>query len=116
MLNKFIEDYFGSKDSLRRKAVEGMVYRESGDYVSADKAAKEIGEMVKLEQNNLPAEAMVEAIQLLLETGNKETAENLVQIVVKNNEKAFFFAINRTKCLFCHNNCRQCINFGYYIN
>ena len=72
---------------FRAKAVEGMVYRESGDYINADKAAKEIAGMVQQEQNNLPAEVMFEAIQLLLETGNKESAENLVQIIVKNNHE-----------------------------
>jgi len=81
------KEFNDQETNFHAKVVEGMVHRKSGDYVAASKAAKEIAEIVQREKNSLPAEVMVEATQLLLETGNKEAAESLVQTIVKNNHE-----------------------------
>ncbi|MFA7240428.1 MAG: tetratricopeptide repeat protein [Sulfuricellaceae bacterium] len=81
------KEFNDQETNFHAKVVEGMVHRKSGDYVAAGKAAKEIAEIVQRDKNSLPAGTMIEAAQLLLETGNKEVAESLVQNIVKNNHE-----------------------------
>lgn len=81
------KEFNDQETNFHAKVVEGMVHQNSGDFVAAAKVAKDIAEIVQRDKNSLPAATMIEAAQLLLETGNKEVAESLVQNLVKNNHE-----------------------------
>lgn len=81
------KDFHDPEASLHAKVVEGMVYRKSGDQANAKKVAEEVAKLVQEDPNSLPSNLAVEAAQLLLGTGDKETAERLVQTAVKNNHE-----------------------------
>lgn len=87
ILKSLHKEFDGPETKLHAKVVEGMVYRKSGDFVSAGKISKEVAELVQQDKDALPPSVMVEAAQLFLETGNKEAAENLAQVIVKNNHE-----------------------------
>lgn len=71
--------------NLHAKVAEGLVYQKSGDYTNAIKASKEVASLLQENQNLVTTDVAVEAAQLFLKSGDKETAENLLQTVVKNN-------------------------------
>lgn len=71
--------------NLHAKVAEGLVYQKSGDHANAIKASKEVASLLQENQNLVTTDVAVEAAQLLLKSGDKETAENLLQTVVKNN-------------------------------
>jgi tetratricopeptide (TPR) repeat protein len=87
ILKSVHKEFDNSETKLHAKVVEGMVYRKSGDFVNAGKLSKEVASLVQADKDQLAAGVMLEAVQLFLETGNKELAENLVQTVVKNNHE-----------------------------
>jgi len=87
ILKNVHKEFDGPETKLHAKVLEGMVYRKSGDFVSAGKLSKEVAELVQQDKDILPPGVMVEAAQLFLETGNKEAAENLAQVIVKNNHE-----------------------------
>lgn len=87
ILKNVHKEFDGPDTKLHAKVLEGMVYRKSGDFVSAGKLSKEVAELVQQDKDILPPNVMVEAAQLFLETGNKEAAENLAQVIVKNNHE-----------------------------
>jgi tetratricopeptide (TPR) repeat protein len=87
ILKNVHKEFDGPDTKLHAKVLEGMVYRKSGDFISAGKLSKEVAELVKQDKDILPPGVMVEAAQLFLETGNKEAAEELAQVIVKNNHE-----------------------------
>lgn len=87
ILKNVHKEFDGPDTKLHAKVLEGMVYRKSGDFVSAGKLSKEVAELVQQDKDILPPNVMVEAAQLFLETGNKEAAESLAQVIVKNNHE-----------------------------
>ena len=87
ILKNVHKEFPDQETNLHAKVLEGLVYQKSGDKDNADKIAKEIAEITQREKNNLPAELMVDATELLLETGKKEAAENLALTIVKNDHE-----------------------------
>ncbi|MDO8464791.1 MAG: tetratricopeptide repeat protein [Gallionella sp.] len=87
ILKNVAKEFDNPETALHAKVVEGLVYREAGDNINAAKVSKEVSELVKSEDNKGNPAMMLEAAQLFLATGNKEAAENLAKIVVKNNHE-----------------------------
>jgi len=87
VLGNVHKEFSSSEASLQAKVVEGLVYSKSGDAVSAKKVAQEISGIMKDSASKLPTDVTVEAAQLLMETGDKTSASELLQVVVKNNHE-----------------------------
>lgn len=87
ILKNIHKEFDDPEAGLHAKVVEGMVYRKSGDHTNARKTAEEVAKLIQQDQNRLSANVAVETAQLLLETGNREAAENLAQTLVKNNHE-----------------------------
>ena len=87
ILKNVTKEFESPETALHAKVVEGLVYREAGDNINAQKVSKEVAELVKSEDNKGNSGMMLEAAQLLLATGNKDAAENLARTLVKNNHE-----------------------------
>lgn len=77
-----------TETTLQAKVVEGQVYRKAGDLVNARKVAAEVATAMSDAANRMPADITVEAAELILETGDKDTASNLLKVVVQNNHES----------------------------
>lgn len=73
--------------SLHAKVIEGSVHSQSGNLVEARKLAGEVAAMIKESAARLPAQVTLEAADLIMGTGNKEAAADLLKIVVQNNHE-----------------------------
>jgi len=87
ILKNVHKEFDSPETALHAKVAEGLVYREAGDNINAEKVSKEVAEIVKSGESKDNTGMMLEAAQLFLATGNKEAAENLAKIVVKNNHE-----------------------------
>ncbi|MFZ2302679.1 MAG: tetratricopeptide repeat protein [Gallionella sp.] len=87
ILKNVHKEFDNPETALHAKVVEGLVYREAGDNMSAAKVSKEVAELIRLDENKSSVGIILEAAQLLLATGNKEAAENLTGSLVKNNHE-----------------------------
>lgn len=84
-----VHKHFDSAETtLHAKVVEGQVYRKAGDMVNARKAAAEVATAMNEAASRMPASITVEAAELILESGDKETASNLLKVVVQNNHES----------------------------
>lgn len=81
-LNRDFDD-----EAIRFKSLiaEGMVHHKSGESIKAREVAKKLSERMKHSPQQIESEASLEMAQLLLATGEKEMAVNLLQKEVKNN-------------------------------
>ncbi len=87
ILSSVQKEFDSPETTLQAKVAEGMVYRKSGDLVNAKKVAQEVAATVKEIANRVPAQISVEAAELMMETGDKESASELLQMAVKNNHE-----------------------------
>lgn len=85
VLKSVTKEFDDKEANLHAKIAEGLVHQKSGDYTNANKTSKEVAALLQDNQNLVTKEVAVEAAQLLLKNGDKETAESLLQTVVKNN-------------------------------
>lgn len=85
VLKNVTKEFVDTGVSLHAKVAEGLVYQKSGDLANAIKTSKEVASLMQENQNLVTTDVAVEAAQLLLKSGDKETAENLLQTVVRNN-------------------------------
>jgi len=84
-----VHKHFDSAETtLHAKVVEGHVYRKAGDLVNARKVAAEVATAMSDAATRMPAGVTVEAAELIMETGDKETASNLLKVVVQNNHES----------------------------
>lgn len=81
-LNKNFDD-----EAVRLKSLsaEGMVYHQSGDPIAARKVAQQLSKQLEHSPQRMDSAATLEMAQLLLATGEKDTAVGLLQQEVKNN-------------------------------
>ncbi|MBZ0093170.1 MAG: response regulator [Sulfuricellaceae bacterium] len=87
ILSSVQKEFDSAETTLQAKVAEGMVYRKSGDLVNAKKVAQEVAATVKEIANRVPSQISVEAAELMMETGDKESASELLQMAVKNNHE-----------------------------
>jgi tetratricopeptide (TPR) repeat protein len=87
ILKNVHKEFDSAEVALPAKVAEGTVYREAGDHLNAGKIAKEVAELIRLDDNKSSVSIMLEAAQLFLATGNKEAAESLTETIVKNNHE-----------------------------
>lgn len=73
--------------ALHAKVIEGAVHSKSGNLAEARKLAGEVAAMVKESAARLPAHITLEAADLIMGTGNKDAAADLLKIVVQNNHE-----------------------------
>ena len=85
VLKNITKEFDDPGSSLHAKVAEGLIYQKSGDGANAIKASKEVAALLQENHNLVTKDVAVEAAQLLLQNGDKEIAENLLQTVVKNN-------------------------------
>jgi len=84
-----VHKHFDSAETtLHAKVVEGHVYRKAGDLVNARKVAAEVATAMSDAATRMPAGVTVEAAELIMETGDKETASKLLKVVVQNNHES----------------------------
>lgn len=70
---------------LKSLAVEGQVHHQSGNTAQAAKTAKELGEKMAASAARPDSETAIEIARLMLATGDRENAVNLLQDEVKNS-------------------------------
>ena len=87
ILKNVTREFEDPEIALHAKVAEGMIYRDTGDHASAKKVAKEVSDLVRADDNKINPGILLEAAQLLMETGDKDGAENLAITVVKNNHE-----------------------------
>jgi tetratricopeptide (TPR) repeat protein len=87
ILKNVHKEFDSAEVALPAKVAEGTVYREAGDHLNAGKIAKEVAELIRVDDNKSSVSVMLEAAQLFLATGNKEAAESLTETIVKNNHE-----------------------------
>ncbi|MHB9117785.1 MAG: tetratricopeptide repeat protein [Burkholderiales bacterium] len=87
ILSSVQKEFDSAETTLQAKVAEGMVYRQSGDLVNAKKVAQEVAATVKEIANRVPSQISVEAAELMMETGDKDSASELLQMAVKNNHE-----------------------------
>lgn len=87
VLGRIHKEFDSNEASLQAKVVAGLVHSQSGDTASAEKIAQEISDTLKDSASKLPTHITVEAAQLLMETGDKTGASELLEIIVKNNHE-----------------------------
>lgn len=87
ILGNVLKEFDSAETTLQAKVAEGMVYRKSGDLGNAKKVAQEVAATVKEIANRVPSHISVEAAELIMETGDKENASELLQMSVKNNHE-----------------------------
>ena len=75
----------GDDIRLRAKSAEGLIYQASNNPQKADQLAGEVGELLQGMAGKPGNEASMEAASLMLATGRRETAVELLQSVVRNN-------------------------------
>lgn len=85
LLKNVTKEFDDQGAALHAKVVAGLVYQKSGDDANALKASQEVAALLQENQNLATTDVAVEAAQLLLKSGDKKAAENLLQTVVKNN-------------------------------
>lgn len=85
LLKSVTKEFDDKEATLHAKVVAGLVYQKSGDDANAMKASQEVAALLHENHNLATTDIAVEAAQLLLKNGDKETAENLLQTVVRNN-------------------------------
>jgi len=83
-----VQRQFDSDDvKLRAKSAEGLIYKQEHQLAKANTLAAEVDELLKT-SGELPDDAAsIEAAELLLATGRKDSAVKLLQQVVKNNHE-----------------------------
>lgn len=70
---------------LRAKVTEGLVYHESGDWISARKCGDELGQLLRDTSERPNADTCLDMARLLFAVGIKDVPVELLREVVKNN-------------------------------
>jgi len=70
---------------LKSLVAEGMVHHQSGDPIAARKVAQKLSKQLEHSPQRMESAETLEMAQLLLATGEKDTAVNLLQQEVRNN-------------------------------
>lgn len=86
-LGKMGKHFDDTASQLRAKAAEGMVYQKSGQPAKARETARELSTLLNASGTGGSAALGLEASELLLATGDKDTAVALLQEMVKNNHE-----------------------------
>lgn len=87
MLSQLATDIEGDEASLQAKAEEVRVHHASGNMELAEAAAKEVTARIQSGSQNLSPTATLDLAETFMIMGNKETASNLLQFVVRNNHE-----------------------------
>ncbi|WP_148714898.1 tetratricopeptide repeat-containing response regulator [Chitinolyticbacter meiyuanensis] len=83
-----VQRQFDSDDvKLRAKSAEGLIYKQEHQLAKANTLAAEVDELLKGGGGQPDDAASIEAAELLLATGRKDSAVRLLQQVVKNNHE-----------------------------
>lgn len=81
------KSFDGEQIAVRAKAMEGLVYLQNNQPAKAQEAAKALGILLTISENIPDSSTGLEAAELLLNTGNKESAAGLLQQLVMNNHE-----------------------------
>jgi tetratricopeptide (TPR) repeat protein len=87
LLGEVHKTFDDQEATLHAKIIEGAVYSKSGDLNNARKLAAEVATIMRESAARLPAQVTLEAADLIMGTGDKDTAAELLKVVVKNNHE-----------------------------
>ncbi|WP_255987744.1 tetratricopeptide repeat protein [Chitinolyticbacter albus] len=83
-----VQRQFDSDDvKLRAKSAEGLIYKQEHRLAQANTLAAEVDELLQASTELHDDAASIEAAELLLATGRKDSAVKLLQQVVRNNHE-----------------------------
>jgi len=77
----------GDDIKLRAKSAEGMIYHATHNLKKVEQVANEVDSLLQGMAGKPGSEASIEAASLLLASGRRETAVELLQSVVRNNHE-----------------------------
>ena len=85
VLNTVAKEFDAPEIHMHAKAVEGLVYQQSGDPEKAREVARQLNEQMGSGDARPNSKTALDLAQLLLATGDKERAVSLLSHEVKNN-------------------------------
>ena len=109
VLGEVHKNFDDTEATLHAKVIEGAVQSKSGNLVEARKLAGEVAALVKESAARLPAHITLEAADLIMGTGNKEVASELLKAVVQNNHEDAAL-IEQVKGVFAKGNMQEAGN------
>ena len=87
VLGRLTQEVPGEEAKIQAKAAEVRVHARSGDAESAQRCAAELSSRLLSVGNDLPAGSTLELAEALMAVGDRETASQLIQRVVRNNHE-----------------------------
>lgn len=87
VLSEVHKQFDDPEAELHAKVIAGTVHSQAGNLAEARKLALDVASMIKESAARLPAHITLEAADLIMGTGDKESAAELLKIVVQNNHE-----------------------------
>lgn len=109
VLGEVHKNFDDAEAALHAKVIEGAVHSKSGNLMESRRLAGEVAILVKEGAARLPAHITLEAAGLIMSTGNKDTAAELLKVVVQNNHENAAL-IDQVKDVFAKGNMQEAGN------
>lgn len=87
VIGRLTQEVPGEEAKVHAKAAEVRVHAKVGNNEAAKRCAEELSAKLLAVGNDLPAESTLELANALMEVGEKDTASQLIQRVVRNNHE-----------------------------